>query len=396
MTDQKTVMLQGVQVPAQSVDDALFFALTQRKQAKNKGGPLSLGQSEPVKIRQQGIIAGIEVHLFGTVVLNATPSVTPTFRWPLDILKKLRLNVNGSANLINCSGAKLKVRAVAEPDFDDRGVVKNLSNPSAAGTNNQGTLMLNGEDQGTSGANKLIPGQAQTVAGTYTVDLYYFVPVAADQITLKGSVFAQTAATEINMEMDVASQAELFSTVTSLGAITLSYDAQPVIYSIPVVNGMQIVPMLDEFHSLIESRSNVLAVGDNDIPLIGFGAGRKLLRSFWQVWNGAAPQVPLLANAVNFGPIAWLYGLNERPEVIPNGTHARYQIDRLWNCDIAAIWGFLAYDFANKFALRDLVDGNKVTDLRLNVNIASGVSPALNNATAEFVQEALSVAPISA
>ena len=392
----ETVSLQGIQVPAQAVNDALFFALTQRKQAQNKSGTLTLGSTEPIKLRQQGIIAGIELRVFGTVTLATAPSVTPTFRWPLDLVKKVRCNVNGSSNLLNLSGAKLKARAVMDPDWNDRGVTKNLSNPTAAGTNNQGTLMMNGEDQGTNGANKLIPGQAQTNAVAFSFDLFYFLPIAADQISLKGAVFAQTTAVELNLEIDAASPTDLYTVGAGTATPVVNYAVQPIIYSIPSVNGMQIVPTLDEFHSLIESQSSVLGIGDNDIPLIGFGAGRKLLRLFWQTWNGAAPQVPLLQNATNFGPVRWMYGLNEVPEVIPNGQHLRYQNDRLFDSDIAAIWGFGAYDFANKFALRDLVDGNKVTDLRLNLNIASGVSPALNNARTEFVQETLSVAPISA
>jgi hypothetical protein len=388
-------MMQGVEVPAQAVQPEAFFALTQRKQAQNKVSAFAgFGSTDSFKLRQQGIIAGIDLRITGTITLATTPTVTPTFRWPFDLVKKIRVNANGSANLVNCSGAKLKARALMDPDFNDRGVSKNVSNPSAAGASVQGTMFLNSEDQGTSGANKLIPGQAQTNAAAYTVELYYFIPIAADQITLRGAIFAQTAATELNVDIDWASQNELFTVGAGTVTPALTYSAVPVVWSIPVLNGMQLVPDLSEFHSLIETRSNVLANGDNDIDLIGFGAGRKLLRVFWQVWNGATPQIPLVVNATNYGPLSWVYGLNEVPESLPSGQAMRTQNDRIFDADIGAIWGFAAWDFANKFALRDIIDGNKVTNLRLRLNIPSGVT--LTNGVAEFVQETLSIAPVSA
>lgn len=387
-----TVMMQGIEVPAQAIQPELFFALTQRKQAQNKVSAFAgLGSTDSFKLRQQGIIAGIDLRVTGTIVLGATPNVTPTFRWPFDLVKKVRVNANGSANLVNCSGAKLKARALMDPDFNDRGVLKKIGSATAI---QQGTLSLNSEDFGTSGANNLIPGVAQTNAGTYTVELYYFIPIAADQITLKGALFAQTAATELNVDIDWGSQNELFTIAASTVTPAFTYSAVPVVYSIPAVNGMQIIPDLSEFHSLIESRSNVLATGDNDIDLTGFGIGRKLMRVFWQVWNGAAPQSPLAVNATNYGPVSWVYGLNEVPESLPTGQAVRAQNDRLFDGDIGSPWGFAAWDFSNKFALRDLVDGNKVTNLRLRLNIPSGVT--LTNATSEFVQETLSVAPVGA
>src|SRR6266498_2817234 len=184
---RQTVMLQGVEVPAQAVQPELFYAMTQRKQAQNKVALFAgMGTTDNIKIRQQGIIAGLELRVFGTVVIAAASSSAVTRRWPLDLVKKVRVNVNGSSNLINCSGAKLKARMMMEPDFNDRGVTKTF----AAVAEQQGTLMLNAEDQGTSGANKLAPGATQGTAGTYTVDLYYFIQIAADQITLAGAIFA--------------------------------------------------------------------------------------------------------------------------------------------------------------------------------------------------------------
>jgi hypothetical protein len=382
-----TVMLQGVEVPAQSVQPDLFYALTQRKQAQNKVGAFAgLGSSDSIKIRQQGIIAGIELRVSGTIVTTpGTGSINTTRRWPYDLVKRVRLNANGSANLINCSGLKLKAHAAMQPDLDDRGV----SNTIVATAAVQGTLAQSSETWG------FASGQVGVTADP-TFDLYYYIPVAADPVTLRGAIFAQTAATELNLDIDWATQSEVF-TLAGDAAVTMSgvtYSVVPVVYSIPAVNGLQIVPDLSEFHSLIETRSNVLANGDNDVDLVGFGVGRKLLRAYFQVWNGSAPQTPLAMSATNYGPLSWVYGLNEVPETLPTGQALRYQNERLFNDDIGAVWGFGAWDFANKFALRDLVDGNKVTNLRLRLNIPSGVS--LTNATAEYVQETLSAAPTSA
>lgn len=389
---QPTVSLQGVASPDVVVDPNAFYPATRRLcfPMKSAAAISGLGSTDSVQLRQTGIVSGLFVRVYGTLTFGGTiTGTTLSYRFPYNAIRALRVSANGQSNLINCSGLMLKALEFAHnTDLNDRGV----SRPFGAGTVTQGSLSIASEDWGTSSSNLLGPGVTVPATGAYTVDLEYFVPIAADQVSLVGSIFAQTAATNLTLDIDWETQANL---VTLGGSATLTtalnYQVQGLVYSIPVVGGKAVVPDLSQFHQVAQFRTSALAQNDNEILLPGTGVGRKLLRTMFMVTTGSTP-TPLAMNSTNYGAIGWRYGGNDTPEQYANGTQFRYQNERQYSCDIGRNWGIGSWDFASQFALRDVIDEGATSDLRLLINLAA----APTSPFAEIVQETLFAAPVGA
>jgi hypothetical protein len=374
-----TKVLQGIEVPAQSVNQGAFFALTRRKRTTEYNRVFAgAGLTDNVELRKSDIVAGIHVRFVGNIVTtHSTGGVVATYRWPYDFAKAFRFTANGQSNLINCSGAKLKARELMHRvEFDDRGVSQQVGGSAVT----QGTLSMGSEKWG------IAPGQSQATSATIPVEITWFIPIAADEKDLSGAIFAQTSAMDLTLSIDWEQVANLF-TVSGGDTVTLNGNVicETEKFSIPVQGGQFVLPDLSLFHSIVQTRvATGLSQGDNELRLIGQGAGKSLLRLFFQVWNGAGPQVPLAMNAANYGPQGWRYGSNETPELFPDGSSLREWNERCYNSDVGGLWGFGCHEFEAVNAFRDAVDMGQTSELRLYTNLASG---SLVNPAIEYVQE---------
>ncbi|MFL6144531.1 MAG: hypothetical protein ACJ72N_22045 [Labedaea sp.] len=385
-------VMQGIEVPATSVDPAAFFKATRRLAIMFKSGAYAgLGNTDNVPVLQTGIVGGITIRFTGTltVTLGGGTAAT-TKRWPYDLIRAVRLSANGQSNLVNVSGSKLKARdLMARGDLTDRGVSRGVGGASPGTATTQGTLSLNSEQWGVGSGVTAIAGAPTN----YNVDLSWFVPVAFDQVNLLGAIFAQTSATDLNLAIDWAPPADLF-VLTGAATATLagSYQVEGTVYSIPQgPNGDVIVPDLSVFHSLVQARFPNPANGLNEIRLVGQGVGRQLLRVFGQLWNGATP-APVAIDDTTYGQLGWRYGGNDTPEIFPQGAGAagnahllRQLNERQFSTDMGGPFGYWCHDFSSENAFRDSVDEGSATELRLLVEIASGL--ALTNPFVEYVQE---------
>jgi hypothetical protein len=382
----QTLTMQGIAVPASSVNPAEFFRRTRRLRFKNTTASSiqGFGNTDSFTLRQTGIIAALSVKVFGTLTVTlGGGTCASTARWPYDLIKRLRVSANGQSNLVNASGAKLRAREfMAVGDLNDRGVPQGIGGASPGTTTYQGTQSMASESWGVGQNVTAIPGAPTN----YDVELHYVVPLAWDQVKLLGAIFAQTASTQLEIDIDWAPTSDLF-VFTGAAAVsqTFSVYIEPIAFSIPEVNGQIVVPDLSVFHSLIQS--NDFTAGSNvesEINLQGQGVGRQLMRVYWQLWNGAAPQVPLALTAANFpGNLGWRYGGNDTPEVYADGRVLRMSNEKLFSVDFGA-QGFGVFDFASQWAFRDSVDEGTATNLRLVLNAASLTSPRL-----EIVQETI-------
>jgi hypothetical protein len=379
--------MQGIAVPAESVDQRQFMARTRRHTGLEKQFSYTGQPTEVVELRKSDILSGITIKFSGQVVVAiGTGTVGTTSRWPLDILKAVRLSANGVSNLINCSGAKLKARDIMKrSDLTDRGVSQTVGGVART----QGTLAQAAESWGV-GSNT-----AALANGTYSIELEWFVPVAEDEIDLSGAVFLATSSSDIALALDLEVPANLF-VLTGNGAATLTgnFQVHTTKFSIPIGgDGQIVVPDLSLFHSMIQSRYSVLQNGENEIRLVGQGAGKSLLRVFYQVWNGT-PSAPLAMTTANFGSQAWRYGNNETPDTYIDGQTMRADTERRYNSDIGGLWGFGSFDFAYENTFRDVVDMGTTSDLRLITNVQAGVT--LVNPAVEYVTETVFLAGQSA
>lgn len=375
------VTFQGIDVPAEAVNPDAFYALTRRHRFSEYNKAFAgLGLTDRVELKKSDIIAGLRVRFSGQVVVAiGTGTAASTMRWPYDLVKAFRLTANGQSNLINASGLKLKARSVMKDnDSTDKGVTQTVG----AGTQSNGTFSLSSEQWGVGS------GVAALTNGTFPIELTWDVDIAEDAKDLAGAIFAQTSTMDITLDVDYELAANLFP-VTGNAVVTLTGNliVETEKFSIPVVNGQFVVPNLSLFHSIVQTAYTAVANGDNEIRLIGQGAGKQLLRCFYQTWNGAAPQSPLAVNATNYGSQSWRYATNETPEVYLDGRSMRQINEREYNSDIANVWGFLSHEFAVKAAFRDTVDMGQTSELRLVSNIQSGV--ALTSPRIEYVQETI-------
>lgn len=376
--------MQGIAVPESAVRPAEFFARTRRKNGIEFNKTFAgLGAQDVVTVKKTDILSELTVRWVGTLtVAVGTGAVATTRRWPYDLLRQVRFTANGQSNLINASGAKLKVREfMAHGDLTDRGV----SQAVAGATVTQGTLSQSSESWGVGS------GATGISSGTYDVDLEWVIPVAEDQVDLMGAIFCATSSTDLSLTLDWATDAELF-VKTGTATAVMAGRAQVLAkrFSIPTADGSIIVPDLSQFHSLIQTRHTDFALGANDLPLVGQGAGKTLLRIFTQVWNGSGVGAPLAVTDTNYGRLAWRYSGNETPDEYESGAIMRALNERYYNTDIGKLHGFFAHEFAQENAFRDTVDLGTTAEFRQVVELAAGLT--LTNTAAEVVSESIFVA----
>jgi hypothetical protein len=378
------ITMQGIQVPAAVVNPQDFFALTRRKTLLEKqlafstttaaGG--AVATADVVELRKSDILALLTIRFVGTLTVT-TAAVTPTARWPYDLLKSVRFTANGASNLVNLSGAKLKVREqTRRGDENDRGVSQMFN----GATRTQGTLAMACEAWG---AGPL----TSTTPGTYAVDLTWHVPVAEDEVDLAGAIFLATSTSDLTLSMDYETPANLF-TGSGVATLTGNFQVATTKYSIPTANQAIIVPDLSTFHSLVQSNYSSIANGENEVRVVGQGAGKAMLRMMYQLWNGAGTaSAPLAMTTANFGKQSWRFGNNETPEEYPDGSFLRAVNERTFSSDVGGLWGYGVHDFANEHAFRDVVDMGATGELRLVTNVATSV--ALASPRLELVLETM-------
>jgi hypothetical protein len=386
-TPVPSVSLQGVLVPQTSIQPEAFFRATQRLNVRQQtfawGG---FGTTQNVPILQTGIVSKLRVKFAGTltVTLGGGTAAT-TMGWPYNLIKRIRFSANGQSNLINASGWQLKARQFMErSDCNDRGVPKSIGGTGAGTARTQGTLSLNNENWGVGQGTTALVG-APTV---YDVDLEWEIPVSFDQVFLHGAIFAQTSSTDLNLALDMAAQAELFTLTGAATAVLAgAFVVEAVLFTIPQgPDGSVLVPDLSMFHSVIGSRFAGPTVGTNEVRLAGQGVGRQLMRLWFQTLNGAG-SVPLAVNDVNYGQIGWRYGGNDTPEVWQDGWMVAQVNESLFGSDFASQQGFAILDWSSEHALRDTIDEGSATELRILVEIANGV--VLTTPAIEYVQETM-------
>lgn len=386
---QPISVLQGVQAQNVVMDPARFYPATRRLRfpMKSKSAITGLGSTDSTTLKQTGIISALEVRISGTLVWGGTITGSlMSWLWPYNLIRALRVSANGQANLINASGLWLKALQMTQERTNDRGVTRNI-----AGTNqNQGTLALNCDDWGTSGANLLGPGVTVPAVGTYTVDFKIRVPIAFDSRTLLGAIFAQTAQTNLTCDIDYESQVNLLTVGGAATlAVNLNSEISGIVYTIPQVGGQFVVPDLSAFHQFVSTSTNAVAQNENEVLLPGTGIGRQLMRVFFQTISN---NVPLAINETNYGNLGWRYGGNDTPEIFSNGAMLRHANEDSFGVDLGQYWGIGCHDFCVDWALRDAVDEGSTSDLRLVAALqAAPTTPAF-----KFAQQTVFAAPVGA
>jgi hypothetical protein len=363
------VAMQGVAIPAAIVDKNLFLARTRRHTQQERKISFTLGTStqDVIPLRRSDILSEITLHVVGSLVLNKTSgTIATTAEWPYNLFKSLKLNANGASSLISARGMTLRAREIAKDEgLSDRGNVQTVG----GSTRSNGTLSLACESWGVGSNTSTLSAQ------TVPVDFIVTIPVAEDQFDLTGALFLAQTTSELSLEINWATLADLF-TLTGDGTAAFSgtVSINTTKFEVPTQDGAIVIPDLSMFHSLVETNSVSLQAGENETIVVGQGRGKYVLRVIQQAYSSGAP---LAVTAANFGLIGWRYGTSETPDQWIDGSKLRYAMERAYNSDIGGVFGFGVHEFA-KAGFRDLVDMGVTSDLRLvNTLINAPTSPKL-------------------
>src|SRR6185369_11002512 len=144
------------------------------------------------QLLQVGIVGSINLIVSGTITLTTdNADIVPTSRWPWDLIA-VQLSGNGQNNFVNCQGTDLRLRQLAanRAFVDGQSFWPKLSDFKMGMT-------------------------------TYAFRLVYKIPVAMDDTTLVGALYAQSEATNLTYRVTTGTLADLLQLNTSATA-TLS------------------------------------------------------------------------------------------------------------------------------------------------------------------------------
>jgi hypothetical protein len=350
------------QIPSQDfiTDPELFFQLTRRNvvtpRVHGAPGPGSFLNSQ---LPQVGIISKLWITFTGTLTV-ATAAVTSSDQWPYNLLKGFILGANGQNDLFNVDGLDLHaLRFLRYPAYTE----KVDAFPGTVG------------------------GGDSIAVGTYNLHLTWEVPIAFDDTSLIGSIYAQSAATSLVARLQQAINADLFTANPANATVAGNFSVTMVNFDVPYDDkGRLVVPDLSRLHGVNSVEVPVSAVGDQRAALIR-SAGQ-LMRLMVSVRGSATNRLsglPFAASTKKLDRLRVEYGGNQRPYVFDpaavllslNGQHygAPIPYDRL------------VLDFVKENPPRDTIILAGVTELAVVPGIGAGVT--ITGGSTRVVQETL-------
>jgi hypothetical protein len=290
----------------------------------------------------------------------ATAAATTSDQWPYNLLKGFLLSANGQNNLWDCDGADLQaLRYARYPSYAEHVDVF----PDVVG------------------------GGGSVATGTYTLSLTWEVPIAIDEVSLIGSLYAQSSATNLTVKLTQALYADLFATNPANATITGTFYIQETLFDIPIdAKGMIVIPDLTRLHGYNAVEFPVTNVGDARVPLIR-SAGQ-LARLFVSARGSATNRLSGLPNAASTKKLNSLrleYGGNQRPFTW-DPISTLLSLNNQWY-GAPLPYDRLCIDLLKENPPRDIILMQGVTELAAVPNIGSGVT--LTGASVRLVQETL-------
>lgn len=341
-----------------------FAAMTRKNEhwVETKDAPSGsiFGMNWLRQLPQVGIISRTRTFFRGTMVV-ASGGTTASNQWPYNLLKKFNLSANGQNNLWSCDGIDLHVhRSARFPAYRENVDVF----PGAV-------------------------GGGAIVAGTYDVFLSWETPIAADDTSLVGALYAQSGATNLSLERQVAALADLFSANADKVTLSGEFVTDVTRFSVPrsAAEGHPLViPDLTRLHAFNAVDLQFSATGDVRLPLIR-SAGQ-LHRLYVAVEKSATARLSALPDTAAASRIDALrveYGAGERPyDYNPAATLLGRNNDHYG--DILP-YDRLCLDMVRENAPRDVILLQGVTELNVIPTINSAAS--ITAGKARLVQETL-------
>ncbi len=356
------VLLQNVPVQGFRTDPALFNQLTTRNvNSQLSGIPIAGAGTQWVRqLPQTGIIAKLRITFTGTITV-ATAAATTSDQWPYNFLKSFVLSANGQNQLFVCDGLDLSaLRDARYPAFQ---------------FHNTDTF------PGTIGAGSSIG------VGTSNFTLNWEVPLAMDDVSLIGSLFAQSSATNITIAAFQCMNSDLFTANPGNVTFAGAWNVEDLFFEVPYdAQGDLIVPDLSRLHGVNVFDTTFTATGPNRIPLIR--SQGQLSRLFVSVRSGLTARLsalPSSALSARIDAIQLGYGGNQAPYIF-NPAWNLLELNAQWFGG-PLVYDRLCFDFVKENPPRDVWLMQGVTELACTPTIDTGVT--VTAGSVHLVQETL-------
>lgn len=358
-----TGAIQSSNVPSEPfvISPDEFGAMTVRNEAtiEQQAAPSNAiqGLNWQKQLPQTGIISRLVINFTGTVVV-ATAAATAGKGWPYNLLDRFSLSANGQNNLFSCNGTDLHALRFAR-------------NPSYT----EGVDLFPAAIDGGSIA-----------VGTHQLSLTWEVPIAMDDTSLVGALYAQSGSTSLSIDRTIATNAQLFSANPNNATLSGTFTTSLTRFSVPRSSAQGaplVIPDLSRLHGFNAIELPLTATGDVRLELIR--SNGSLARLFFS--GSSAAGVPLTAapNTDSVEAIRLEYGNAQRPYQYDPASLLLSRNNDYYG-DVLP-YDRIAFDFVRENAPRDMVLLMGVTDLALIPTLASGLT--LTGGKARLVQETL-------
>ena len=373
-TGTGAVNLRNLPSTKYAINPPLFNALTSRVffDPINFSLP-TFGNYVQNQLLQVGIVGAINLIVTGTITTTgATVTIAPTARWPWDLIS-VQVSGNGQNNFISCQGWDLYLRLLAS----NKAYVDSVSQfPSSSSASPFNT--------------------AAAVAFT----LVYRIPIAMDDTTLIGALYAQSESTNLTYRIQTGASADLFNITAGTVSISATVYLEEEIYEIPYDPqhaDTLIIPDLTVLHGLVANDNAVASQTTVDTQL--FRINGQMERLFFYTVDKSTADIAFTPTATyNYAQL--IYGSNQTPYGFNPMTFLRWRNNRdyrvipqrsAYNVAGTATAGVIrdgiyTLDFVTDNPARDQVLLEGITNLRLRTNYSSAPT---GGSYVHFVQETL-------
>lgn len=358
--------LQTIPVDPYRISPAEFFGMTVRDQSRieRKTG-VDFGGVWDTPMPQVGIIQKIRTIAIGTLTVSAN-TATPTNRWPHGVLKRVRLTANGQNDLHNYDGIDAHVmRFCRFPAYEDA------------------VDSFPGDPGGGPGGNTL----AAIAEGSYDIHLTWEHPVAADESTMVGAIFAQSSAANIVLSRERATAVELFGDDAAEVTLDLDFHTEVIRYEVPVDGeGNLVLPDLTRLHAINTTDWQFGGTGDVEVPMIR-SAGQ--LHRLQLTVNASSTDrlipSPIAADTQRVDALRLQYGGNKRPLDYNPISTLQAQANN-WYGSVPP-YDAMVLDLIRENPQRDILLLQGVTELRAIPTVSANVT--VSGGTVHLVQQTL-------
>ncbi len=359
-TGTGAIAIRNLPITKYQINPGLFNQLTSRVIFDPINYPLpAFGNYQNTQLLQVGIVSSINLLVVGTITTVGAPTtIAPTAHWPWDLIS-VQISGNGQNNFISCTGWDLTLRLrAANRAFVD--TVSTFPNNAAAA-----------------------PFNVATANSPFV--LAYKIPIAMDDTTLVGALYAQSEATNLVLKITTGNAADLFNITAGTLTIAATVFIEEEIFEVPYDPqhpDTLVIPDLTVLHGLVSNDNAVASQTTLDTQL--FRINGQLERLFFYTVNLTVPAAPAFTTTATYTQAQLIYGSNQNPYTFNPMNMMRFRNNRDYR--VAYPDGQYCLDFVADNPARDLVLLEGVTNLRLRTQYTAAPT---GGSYVHFVQETL-------